>query len=404
MILTDILKEPILITGLLTVSTIIFLLYIINAAGIPMKLNIQSLRMHFFFIKLDQYLLPAFLFLVIGWALPVIYTISITGFHYVAVVVFLIALLMKTLFFPGIFKPINNPEYISVNEAETTLKDYLEADDVIGVVHGDIARAYPIEPLNMAHILNGSIGDLKISVTYCGLCNSTHVYNRVVNGTELKFRATANVYHSNLIMKDNTGNLYIQLTGECVRGKNKGVMLEKIHSIQTSWPNWKRLHPNTQVLSYRHRGKLAFSYKWFSKASNMVRKTDFILFPAGKTSDQFSPKTPIMGVIVNGNAMAIPVDLFEKGVSLNTQLGDKPLYLYLDHETGLFGAFIRPEDVEIELKPVDNSVELVAGKNRWTASGKAIQADTDLKTAKYTYPMFWFAWYGNYPDTVIKTP
>ena len=57
---------------------------------------------------------------------------------------------------------IMNPRFIPASEA-TWLTDQ---DELIGIVEGDVARAYPLRILTWHEVVNDTIGEKSIAVTY----------------------------------------------------------------------------------------------------------------------------------------------------------------------------------------------------------------------------------------------
>jgi Protein of unknown function (DUF3179) len=81
-------------------------------------------------------------------------------------------------------------------------------------VKGD-ARAYPLQILMWHEIVNDVVGGVPVTVTFCPLCNSGIVFERVVNGTTLDFGTSGKLYKSDLVMYDQQSH---SLSGHRWRG------------------------------------------------------------------------------------------------------------------------------------------------------------------------------------------
>jgi Protein of unknown function (DUF3179) len=113
---------------------------------------------------------------------------------------------------------IDNPKFISVQEAEEFLED---SDLIVGLnINGDI-RAYSLQILVWHEIVNDKVGETPVAVTYCPLCFTNQVFNRTMNdGQILEFGTSGKLYNSNLVMYDRTSkSLWSQAMSQAIVGK-----------------------------------------------------------------------------------------------------------------------------------------------------------------------------------------
>lgn len=143
-------------------------------------------------------------------------------------------------------KSIDAPEMIPVDE-ETRL---IDREPVMVVALADeTPRAYPLRYLLWHEIVNDRIGDRAIAVTYCPLCNSGVVFDRVVNRDELEFGVSGFLYNADLIMYDRQSeSWWQQFTGQALVGSYVGQSLTKIPSWIESWGQFKSAFPDGLVL------------------------------------------------------------------------------------------------------------------------------------------------------------
>lgn len=147
---------------------------------------------------------------------------------------------------PDGIPPIDDPQFISVADADEWLND---PEPVMVVdVDGDI-RAYPIQIMMWHEIVNDTVGDLPLSVTYCPLCNSAISFVRIVRGVETTFGTSGSLFNANLVMYDRaTESLWNQLDGHAVVGVLTGDVLEQYPSVTLAWGDFKEIHPEGIVL------------------------------------------------------------------------------------------------------------------------------------------------------------
>jgi len=140
---------------------------------------------------------------------------------------------------------IDDPVFIPVSQS-TNLDD---KEPVIGLeINGD-ARAYPLRVLMWHEIVNDTVGQRPVTVTYCPLCNAALVFDRVIDGSADTFGTTGKLRNSDLVMYDRrTESWWQQFTGEAIAGEKTGTRLTLVPSRLESWERFKLRHPNGQVL------------------------------------------------------------------------------------------------------------------------------------------------------------
>lgn len=145
---------------------------------------------------------------------------------------------------------INNPEFISQEEALVT-STYLWEDD-LGIVlsRWDDARFYGYDVLVWHEIVNDEIDEEKVSITFCPLCWSAIVYDRVVDWKELNFWVSWKLYNSNLLMYDDYNEtLWSQSLWEAVVGEQLWKKLSVVKSDLMNYSEFQKKFPKGLVLS-----------------------------------------------------------------------------------------------------------------------------------------------------------
>lgn len=253
---------------------------------------------------------------------------------------------------------INNPKFVAV-EAVDFLRD---EDIVIGVKHGDIARAYPTRILVWHEIVNDQIDDLAFAVTYCPLCGTAMVFDRRFDGEVRQFGVSGLLYQSDVLMYDReTDSLWSQLALRAVSGAAAGMTLSWLPGDHITWAAWREQHPDGEVLSTDtgHRR----DYDGNAYASYFA--SDRTMFPVPHTRDEFSNKTWVVGIIINGEAKAYPVEALPADTIISDTVG---------------GQAIRITYSEKSRHPSVTD-----------SQGEAIPAVL----------VFWFAWQAFYPQTAV---
>lgn len=143
--------------------------------------------------------------------------------------------------------PIDHPTFISQEDAQAWLQP---EEPVLVFVRGEEARAYPLQVLIWHEIVNDTVAEIPIVITFCPLCNSALVYDRRVNGRILDFGTTGKLRNSDMVMWDRqTESWWQQLTGTGIVGVHTGVALTPLSSPLVSFTTFQRAFPTGKVLS-----------------------------------------------------------------------------------------------------------------------------------------------------------
>ncbi|MGJ3242611.1 MAG: DUF3179 domain-containing protein [Opitutales bacterium] len=141
---------------------------------------------------------------------------------------------------------MDRPKFLNVNQV-----DYLKpGEPVIGVSIGGESRAYPLRLLLGHEVVNDQLGDQFIAVTYCPICGTAMVFDRVVGGAILEFGVSGLLHKGDLVLYDrSTESLWSQIGMEALSGPYTGSSLTLIPASYSTWAAWRKEQPQGQVLS-----------------------------------------------------------------------------------------------------------------------------------------------------------
>jgi hypothetical protein len=124
-----------------------------------------------------------------------------------------------------------------------------DGDEEVIVVEGDPPRAYPIRYLHYHEIVNDVVDGDPLAVTWCPLCGSAVVYERVVDGRTLTFGVSGKLADDDLVMYDReTESEWKQSLGEAIAGELAGTELTVRPAAVTTWGAFRERHPDGVVL------------------------------------------------------------------------------------------------------------------------------------------------------------
>jgi hypothetical protein len=302
---------------------------------------------------------------------------------------------------------IDNPKFVSSEEASS---NFLQGSDlVIGLeINGDV-RAYPLKILVWHEIVNDDVGGTPVAVTYCPLCFTSQVFNRTVEGQAVEFGTSGKLYNSNLVMYDRTSeSLWSQAMAKGIVGKHAGKDLESIPFDVAAWNEWKKLHPESKVLSI----DTGFGRPYDVDPYGNYYTEPNILFPVSHKDDRLGPKEIVIGLEYNGNHKAYLILDIENRKVVNDAIGNKQIAL-VSLEPFMVRVFDRSIQLESNGSQVttlqleyESSSNLLVDKEtgtKWNFDGKAVEGSMNGKSLK-RLPLdegFWFSWVPFHPDTQI---
>ena len=254
-----------------------------------------------------------------------------------------------------------HPKFQSAKAAASWLHG---SDVVFGLSSEGVHRAYPQRILNWHEIVNDTVKGTPVLITFCPLCGSALAFQRMVNGKVVNFGVSGLLYNSDLIMYDRReGSLWQQFTGQAIVGPaaQRNERLETIGIATTTWKEWRKAHPDSQVLS-RDTG---YDRNYDEYPYGTYELDDQIYFGIQHTDRRLSVKAVVYGVVSRGRAKAYPVERLPKSGKIVDTLGG--------------------ESIVLSREPSGN-VRI-----------------TDARTGQAIIPLrtFWFAWAAFYPDTGI---
>lgn len=255
---------------------------------------------------------------------------------------------------------IDDPKFLGVRGGN----EFLSNDEVgLGIVVNGDARFYPYQVLVWHEIVNDTVGDEPILVTYCPLCATGIVFDRRVDGEVQEFGVSGRLWQSNLLMYNRANreadeSLWSQVLGEAVLGVNTGEKLDIVRSSTVLYGDWKKEHPDTKVLS-RDTGHVR-AYGTDPYEGYYTNNT--VSFGATFNDDRLHPKAYVLGIEIDGKFKAYEIDAIPVGESTDTFQG---------------------QTITINKSNID-----------------AVTMEVDGKDLPYVGG-FWFSWLAVHPDTEL---
>ena len=222
--------------------------------------------------------------------------------------------------------PIDEPTFETVEEASGWLED--REPVALFELNGE-TRAYPLRILTWHEIVNDSVGNTPVVITYCPLCNTALAFDRRVDGTALTFGTSGLLRNSDLVMWDRqTESLWQQVTGEGIVGELAGKQLEFLPLSLVSWADFKQGFPDAQVLSQ----ETGFSRAYGSNPYEFYDSSSRPFLFNGEIDDRYPAMERIVGVTVNDAAKGYPFSVIEEERAVNDEVGGEPIAVFWGSE------------------------------------------------------------------------
>ncbi len=313
---------------------------------------------------------------------------------------------------------IDNPQFDSQEKAALWLAPN---EPVIALeINGD-ARAYPLQILTWHEIVNDTVGDVPVIVTFCPLCNSALVFDRRFEDQVFEFGTSGLLRNSDLVMYDRTTEtLWQQFTGEGIVGELAGAQIEFLPSQLVSFNDFQKAFPAGVVLSQNTGFNRAYGRNPYAGYDTIDQPFLF--------DGELDGRLPAMARVVTislddaGVDIAYPLEILaELGVindaqegqdlavfhqpGTSTALGAELIAIGADvGATGVFDPNLDGQKLTFN-KEGDNIVDAETGST-WNVLGQAVDgplAGTSLTPVVHG-DHFWFSWAAFRPDTIIYQP
>ena len=302
--------------------------------------------------------------------------------------------------FEIMFHPYDRPAFGTADAA------HLDTDDkVLAVQIGSEAHAYPIRAMGYHHIVNDTLGNTPIVVTYCTLCHTGLVWNRSLDGRTLYFRL-AGINNGNALMRDvQTNSIWQQSTGHAIFGPLKGEQLALIHSDELTFALWRKERPDGLVLQ----ADAPYAGKYEDKDwEKEVEKTRTVV-DTRKTG--IAPHELMLGITMDGQSRAYPLKSILASRLIEDQVAGIPILIVVgpDKESiRVFKAHVTEARATFLSVPSDFTttgtvMQDAETSSNWNFEGCAVSG---MSTGMCLAPVdankdYWFDWMNHHPDTTV---
>jgi len=251
---------------------------------------------------------------------------------------------------------IDNPIFAPVD----AMTDIIAPHSIgIALSYKGVNRFYPFPMLETHELVNDTVAGDPLLISYCPLCGTGIVFDRVLEGEPVLFGVSGMLWQSNLLMYNRAQelqdrNLWSQVLGQSVVGRRAGEKLTIIPSDIMRFSDWTTQYPQGQILT-TGLPRDPYGGKYYSVAQRFEPNFDVSQSP-------LLADTYVYGVEIDGVYKAYPRDDLPEG-EIRDMIGSQVILITNDNQ-------------KVTVKLEDGSpVSDVEG--------------------------FWFSWYAAHPDTLL---
>jgi len=300
---------------------------------------------------------------------------------------------------------IDKPSFVSVMDADGWLD---ENEPVLFLRYQGKRKAYPLQILMWHEIVNDTLDDIPVAVTYCPLCNTGIAFRGEIDGMPMQFGTTGRLRFSNLIMYDRqTESWWQQASGEGIVGEYAGRQLTFLPVSILPWDQVRSAYPDAEVLSRdtgytRPYGRNP--YEGYDSSS-----TPF-LYHGPEIGNRQNPMERVLAVWEGDSEKIFTYTELQEEKVLHETIGSRRIVLFWEagtasaldeaeidggRDVGTAQAFYpSAAGTDLEFYSDGTVIRDRTTDSIWTVGGKAVSGE--LKGTQLVSPVtinhFWFSW------------
>lgn len=313
---------------------------------------------------------------------------------------------------------IDNPKFVSVEEAD----EWIGPQEPVALFRvGDDARAYPLQILIWHEIVNDTVGDVPVTITFCPLCNTVIAFDRRLDGRVLDFGTTGRLRFSNLVMYDRqTESWWQQATGDTIAGELVGRRLKFLPAQLISWEDFKTTYPEGQALSRETGFNRSYGQNPYA-GYDSINSSPF-LYRGPETPGELPAMARVITVELGDEAAAYPYDVLQEMPAVNDAVDGEPIVVFwspgtnsaLDvgaiasgRDVGTANTFSRQLDGQtLTFRAEGDKITDEQTGSEWNILGQAVKGELAGSQLEPVVNVnhFWFSWAAFRPETRIYQP
>lgn len=212
---------------------------------------------------------------------------------------------------------LDEPRFVSVPSAGAWLRPQ---EPVVLIRSGGDAAIYPIQILMFHELVNDTVGEIPLTISFCPLCNTAIAFVRRVEGKLLDFGTTGRLRNSNLIMYDRqTESWWQQGSGRGIAGEYAGRQLDFFPASMVAWSEARDGYPQARVLSRETGHQRPYGHNPYVGYDD-INQSPF-LYRGPPTPKALPPAARVLALEINGESVAYPYSTLRRTGVINDTVG-----------------------------------------------------------------------------------
>lgn len=228
---------------------------------------------------------------------------------------------------------------------------------------------------------------------------------RLIFGFEGIYQGTAVLYDQD------TGSLWMHLTGRCFAGVRKGRQLTPLPSGRhTTWAEWRRNYPQTTVLARERHFEGGGADEGYFEPGSSRSGSDYL--PRGfrrtieVTNDALPPSTLVYGIRIGDTARAYSLDMLRaRGGVYEERVGDVNITVWFDPASRSVNAFDRKLGARVLTFRATEGGRFRDGDTNslWNLDGSCVSGTLSGAQLIRIEGLLaeWYGWFANIPATEL---
>lgn len=305
----------------------------------------------------------------------------------------------------------DRPQFVQATDA-THMRD---DDYVVGLVYKGHARAYPLWVTDNYHMINDRIAGDAILFSTCERCQSGSAFISKINDEEVKFSAMG-MYNASLTMvnrkrsKKEQHSLWLHYEGVAIAGPEQGQFLEQLPSFHMTWEEWKKAHPNTDVMlapDDPHHRDARHGHGREEVFGRPGMDPPLAKTITGSFDHRYPENELVLGINIDAGLRAYPLlEVKREGGVVNDRLGDLDLVVFQgpkDDQVTLAAYTREVEGRSLNFVRKEEQFYDQETNSTWSIEGKAIAGELQgqqLQPLRWQY-VRWHAWVYPHPSSEL---
>jgi hypothetical protein len=300
------------------------------------------------------------------------------------------------------FKPVTAPLYLSVDDA---IARFGEDEEVTGVIdRSGRAWAYVARLARRPHLVYQNDGEAPFVMSHCILSHSSMAYELDERFTGRGVYVTS-VLANNLVFYDRSnGCTVLQIEN---KARDDSLALKTLPTMMTSLGTWKRYYPESKVWYRPREWRDTFYLKLLARASVIDPASSDLVYPLERAADERLPlKSYVMGVHLEGEAKAYPLDAFREAPFVEDVVGGEPIGFFADETADfvqLYSRRLGERTLDFRAAGPGRFEDRGTGST-WTVTGECVAgelAGERLEPVPHYNKIFWCVWADFFPATDV---